>query len=121
MAWVRSGEMSLGDGTIEADQGEGGAWEAGPGPRGGASAEGAGLVPARAVAGVAGAAAGSRTSAGRTPLARLGGIAERARVGPGGEETAPEEPAERHQGCPRCLASNSASSLWRRNWALTGE
>lgn len=40
-------------------------------------------VPAGAVAGIAGAATRPGASAGRAPLARLGRIAGRARVGPG--------------------------------------
>lgn len=67
-----------------------------------------GPVPAGAVARVAGAAAGSRASARRAPLARLRGVAGRARVGPGGEEIALKEPAELCQGCPGCLPFYSA-------------
>lgn len=47
-------------------------------------------VPAGAIAGVAGAAAGPGASAGWAPLARLGGIAGRAGVGPREEKTAPQ-------------------------------
>ena len=47
-----------------------------------------GPVPAGTVARVAWAAARPRASAGRASLAGLGGIAGRARGGPGGEETA---------------------------------
>lgn len=48
-------------------------------------------VPAGAVAGIAGTATGPRASARRAPLARLGRIAGRARVGPGEEGRAPED------------------------------
>lgn len=54
----------------------------GPGRRG---LFGGGAVPAGAVPGVAGAAARAGASAGWAPLAGLGGIAGRARVGPLGE------------------------------------
>lgn len=49
------------------------------------------MVPAGTVAGIAGAATRPRASARRAPLARLGRIAGRARVGPGEEGRAPED------------------------------
>lgn len=49
------------------------------------------MIPGGAVAGIAGTTTRPRASARRAPLARLGGIAGRARVGPGEEGRASED------------------------------